>query len=342
MRTDPALLALLACPACSGALGVARVDRAEGDHVMDGALSCAGCRAQHAIVRGVPRFAPRPDAEHVARNIAGFGYQWTRGEAAMKDSRLVSAEVFLDFLAPLDAAWFAGKAVLDAGCGSGRFSRWACDFGAARVLALDYSDAVDVAFAALRDRAEALVVQGDLLHPPLAAGAFDHAFSVGVLHHTADPARAFAEVTARVRAGGAVSAWVYGLEGNEWIVRWVDPLRRAVFSRLPRAALWALSWAVALPLRVVLALVYVPARRVAPLRRRLFYFDYFSFFASFGLAEQALMIFDQLSPAIAAYVPRPEFERWFAAAGLESVRISARNGNSWRGLGARPARGVAT
>lgn len=316
--------------------------RREGEHVIEGALACGTCAATYRILRGVPRMAPPPEQSVVDRNIAGFGYQWTRGQATMRNSRLEAAEVFLDFVAPVDAAWFQGKTVLDGGCGTGRFSRWACTFGAARVVALDYSDAVDVAFEALREVPGALVVQGDLLRPPLARDAFDYAFSVGVLHHTADAARAFAEVAGRVRPGGSVSAWVYGLEGNEWIVRFVDPVRNAVTSRLPRGAMWALSWAIALPLALVLALVYVPARSIEALRKRLFYFEYFSFMATFSVAEQALMIFDQLSPSIAGYIPRHEFERWFTGAGLESTRITARNGNSWRGLGVRPVqRGAA-
>ena len=45
------------------------------------------------------------------------------------------------------------------------------------------------------------IVQADLTRLPLAEGAFDLAFSIGVLHHGPDPRRAFAQVARRGQAG---------------------------------------------------------------------------------------------------------------------------------------------
>ena len=56
--------------------------------------------------------------------------------------------------------------------------------------------------------------------------------------------------------------------------------------------------------------------------------------SQFGFHEQAVgIVFDQLVPTIAEYIPRDEFQQWFDANGLEDVTISSRAGNSWRGFG---------
>ena len=47
-------------------------------------------------------------------------------------------------------------------------------------------------------------------------------------------------------------AWVYGLENNEWITKWVDPVRERLTSKLPPKVLRALSL---LPSSVLWALI---------------------------------------------------------------------------------------
>ena len=67
----------------------------------------------------------------------------------------------------------------------------------------------------------------------------------------------------------------------------------------------------------------------------LFYFDYLNFLSNFGFREQALVVFDHLSPTIAEYISRSEFEQWFEDNNLSDVIITSRTGNSWRGFGIR-------
>src|SRR2546430_13515380 len=51
---------------------------------------------------------------------------------------------------------------------------------------------------------------------------------------TALPISGFASLASRVREGGRVAFWVYGHEGNEWITRYVDPLRKAIDRKSTR------------------------------------------------------------------------------------------------------------
>lgn len=335
MRLTPEILSLFRCPSCSGHLKVIRASLPEADgHVLGGELACA-CGQRYAIERGVPRFLLTSLAKEVESTVSGFGFQWNRAKRVLADKQFCSREVFLDFVAPVQPDYFAGKVVLDGGCGLGRFTRLAADFGARVVVGVDLSSAVDAAFAATRHLENAVIVQADLFNLPFNV-CFDYAFSVGVLHHTPDPRAAFAALVRHVRPKGGISAWVYGREGNDWILRFLDPIRRWT-SKLPRPFLLALAYAVAAPIHVMIRVVYQPARHIRVLRERLFYFDYFMFVSQFGYRELAYIVFDHAVPQLAFYIARDEFVEWFKANALRDVRITSRSGNSWRGFGVRVA-----
>jgi len=306
---------------------------------MRGRLKCVGCGTTYPILGGVPRFLPGEVTDQVSTTVEGFGYQWQHARAAIEETRFTAAETFLDFIAPVKPDYFQGKTVLDGGCGSGRFTYWAQQFGVAAIVGVDLSDSVYVAFQKTRCFPTVLIVQADLLKLPLRQ-AFDYAFSVGVLHHTANPRAAFDAITALVKPGGGVSAWVYGRENNGWIIRFVNPLRRHITSRLPRPVLHMLAYLITVPLFLVLKAIYRPVGsrpRLAQLRKYLFYFDYLYFLSAFGFREQVLIVLDHLIPTIAEYIPRVEFEQWFTENALREVVITSRTGNSWRGFGVRAA-----
>jgi SAM-dependent methyltransferase len=307
--------------------------------VIRGTFRCGRCGAGYPLTGGVPRLTIGSRPASVGDTVSAFGYQWAQATRVLADTRFSHPDVFLDFIKPVQAAWFKGQAVLDGGCGSGRFVILSAGFGARLVVGVDLSSAVDIAFERTRHLPGVVIVQGDILRLPLQR-MFDYAFSVGVLHHTSDPRGAFLEMASKVVAGGAVSAWVYGRENNEWIVRYLNPLRRLT-SRLPRPLLLVAAHAAAVPLTLVLKLVYGPVARSGrwgSLRRRLFYFDYMAFLAQFNYRDHAYIVFDHAVPTIADYIPRDDFAEWFSSAGLEQVTITSRASNSWRGHGLVPGR----
>jgi ubiquinone/menaquinone biosynthesis C-methylase UbiE len=95
-----------------------------------------------------------------------------------------------------------GKWVLDVGCGSGRFAEVALSSGA-HVVALDYSSAVDACYTNLRHHENLHVIQGDIYSLPFAPSTFSFVYSLGVLQHTPDVAKAFATLPPIVSGGGA-------------------------------------------------------------------------------------------------------------------------------------------
>ena len=98
-------------------------------------LACAlGCRVP--VEGGVPRFTA---SESYA---AGFGLQWIAHARTQLDSATgtrISRDRLARCLGGLEAV--AGRAVLEVGCGAGRFTEVLLDAGA-RVVACDLSRAV--------------------------------------------------------------------------------------------------------------------------------------------------------------------------------------------------------
>lgn len=323
------LLSYLVCPACDASLDLS-VSRKEEAEIIEGELRCTSCASLFPITRGIPRFAELAAVENDKQATAqNFGWQWRHFTEI--DQRY--AEQFLGWIAPVTPEFFRDKVVLEGGCGKGRHTQLAADWGARDVIGIDLSEAVETAYAATRSLPNAHIIQADIYHLPFRR-AFDYAFSVGVLHHLPDPRQGFFSLAAKVKPGGHVSAWVYGAENNEWIVRLVNPVREKITSRIDQRALLHLSKIPAAGMFLATKLIYGPLnRRGSTLGQYLFYNDYLSAIAPFGWREQHLIVFDHLVAPTAFYIAREEFEAWWRELEAADVVISWHNKNSWRGFG---------
>ena len=205
------LLSLLLCPRCRGKL----------ETVGEPPRRSRARPVRHAIrsSSGIPRLAGDTYA-------ASFGRQWNRYDVARTEEDEATFQVKTG-IAP---ATLAGKLVLDAGCGGGRYSRLLGSHGA-RVIGVDLSSAVEKAATLCAGLPDVCIVQADLLDLPLADGAFDLVFSIGVLHHTPDPRRAFAQIARKVKPGGRLAVWLY--RKNTPPQEWLNSGLRAVTTRLP-------------------------------------------------------------------------------------------------------------
>lgn len=301
--------------------------------MIEGVLRCERCESSFPITAGVPRFANLEEVESDKRATAsGFGWQWQH--FTQEDARY--AEQFLGWIAPVTEEFFRGKVVLEGGCGKGRHTQLAARWGAQEVIGIDLSAAVETAYVATRELPNAHIIQADIYHLPLAR-TFDYAFSVGVLHHLPHPQAGFESLASKVKAGGHLSAWVYGAENNEWITRWVNPLRENLTSRIDQRILLQLSKIPAACMYLATKLVYGPLNKTqsgSSIARHLFYNDYLKAIAPFGWREQHTIVFDHLVAPTAFYLSREEFEAWWRGIGASEVFIGWHNKNSWRGFGA--------
>jgi SAM-dependent methyltransferase len=312
------LLEYLVCPGCEGSLSC----EPEAEEVVEGKLTCSRCSASYPVRRGIPRMLIGQLARPQRRTAEAFGWEWQTFRQLPADEQ----QQFLDWVHPLGPDFFVDKVVLDAGCGMGRFAVASAEFGARDVLAVDLSEAVEAAAENAREWPNVHVAQADIYRLPFRRASVDFAFCIGVLHHLPDPEGGFACLAERVKLDGALFAWVYGRENNGWLVRFVNPIRERVGSRLPRRALYALAWGAALVLHPLSRLA-----RVCPLPYR----AYLRWLGEYGFRHTHHVVFDHLVAPTAFYIRRDEFAAWFARAGLGSPRLSWRNQNSWRGFAFR-------
>jgi SAM-dependent methyltransferase len=173
-----------------------------------------------------------------------FSYEWNRFRKTQLDSftgrRDTRDRLQASLNFPLDQ--LAGKLVLDAGCGMGRFAEVVHDSGG-EYVGLDYSFAIDAAAANCGHLERVHFVQADLFDLPFADGVFDLVMSLGVLHHTPDPRRAFASLPRVVKPGGQLSVTVYDAGNKVYVAN--SRFWRGLTTRLPRRLLHALSYAAA-------------------------------------------------------------------------------------------------
>jgi SAM-dependent methyltransferase len=220
------------CPACQRELTLVST-LSQGGEVLEGSLQCAVCKRTYPIVRGVPRFVDR-DAY-----ASSFGEQWNWFRQVQLDSLNGTARSRQALAA--STGWgpddFAGRLVLDAGVGAGRFAECAAAQGA-RVFGVDVSSAIDAAYLNIGRREHVHLAQADIFALPFRRATFDLAYSIGVLHHTPDPAAAFARVAATVKPQGQMAVYLYSRYG---VSRHLPDLIRKVTTRLPTRLMFVLS-----------------------------------------------------------------------------------------------------
>lgn len=242
-----AVLQLLACPRCGGALSHSPSEPEP--------LQCVACGLRAPIVRGIPRLADSPLTDEARRTRDSFGYEWTHFNAPEP-----SGEVnFNDYFEGIDLASLASATVLDAGCGMGRHARQVARH-AGQVIAVDFSDAIEQAARNTAACPTVQCVQGDLTRLPLRDGSFDFIYSLGVLHHIDDTVGTLRGLVAKLKPGGRMRIYLYWRRtGVVGAILGVVSLVRRVTTRLPFPLLKLLCWL----LSVVLLVFVVTPYRVA-------------------------------------------------------------------------------
>lgn len=270
-------------------------------------------------------FVPRTQ-RLAEQTIDDFGEQWTiygdsRGYYGSMD---ILRDMFGPLLAPEDVA---DRRVMEIGSGSGRIADILLSAGAAHLVAVEPSAAVEVLRRNLHahgNRVTVLRLTGAAVPP---SGDMDYVFSVGVLHHIPDPAPVVRAAFGALRPGGRLGVWLYGKEGNGFYLTLLRPLR-AVTRRLPHPALAGLVRLVDVPL-----VAYIGLCRLLPLPLARYMREVV---ARLDGPKRRLTIYDQLNPAYAKYYTRDEAYGLLAGAGFQDVVLHHRHGYSWAAVGTKP------
>lgn len=374
------LLTLIVCPMCAADLSLETFELTTESEIQSGVLRCVSCATSYPVIKGIPRLLPpalqsmlwdmhpeffrahrsrlppglqsdtsavaaeRPTPEEERRALSSqldtarsFGYEWQAFSEMLPDYEKHFHWYFERFK-PED---FAGRLVLDAGCGTGRYAFYMSRTGAREVVAMDFSQAIEVAAANNRANRNTYFVQADIYHPPFRPQTFDFVYSLGVLHHLPDPERGFQSLLKYLRPDEFINLYLYwNLEGEPvWKRAMLKAVTRArqVTTRMPHAWLQRLSWVLAAGFKVAFVLparvldILPPTRSLAD-RVPLGHYRKQSFRVLY--TDQ----FDRFSAPIENRYSRAEVAGWFERAGMRDVVIL--RGKGWRASGRRGAVGT--
>jgi SAM-dependent methyltransferase len=247
--------------------------------------------------------------------------EWHEQWSLLKDEERF---LFEDWIAPNRLSDFAGKDVLEGGCGGGQHTAFVAEH-ARSITAVDLNT-VDIARQRTSGFSNVRFVEGDLATVELGR-QFDLVFSIGVVHHTDDPDRSVRNLVRHLKPGGRFIVWVYSDEGNQLVKQLVEPLRKRFLARMERPRLLRLS-------RAVTAALYPPVHSVYRLPVPFLpYYQYFQNFRRLSFERNTLNVFDKLNAPQVQFITRARVDSWFPAERWQDVHISAYKGVSWRASG---------
>jgi len=240
-----------------------------------------------------------------------FGYEWKTYSKITPEYK----EQFVKWIYPLELNDFKDKKVLDAGCGIGRNSLWPLIYGAKEVTSFDYNkNSVEAAKKNLA-RFKNSEVFYNSIYDINYNDEFDISFSIGVIHHLEFPEKAVHSLINATKPNGIILIWVYGYEGNEWIVRYINPIRK-ITSKLPVGLTHFLTYFCSTPL-------YFYIKIFKPKHKYLKQLSKFKFWHIHSIA------FDQLIPKIANYWTKKQALDLFNHKNIKDIKIFRVNNNSW-------------
>jgi len=312
--------------------------------ILQGRLQCLQCTESFPIQDGVPRFLnhlqvreadTRENLKEETQKAFGFEWDFYRrlgwdygGDKVFDPGRGEIERNNFFYKGMVREEEFAGKVVLDAGCGNGRYSFHARNLGA-EVIAVDLSESVRVAAENLARCPDVHIVQADIFNLPLGRNCFDRIFSIGVLMHTGDAKRALKSLVSHLKPGGIVSVHVYR-KGNG-IYEWVDKVIRSTTVRMSSKRL--LAWS-----RIGASLARaVYATRLLTFGKPILY-QLMNCFIRLEAAEHN--VFDWYSAPVASHHTYREVFAWFEESNLKILEHRQVRKNPLVRLLASPAGGV--
>lgn len=162
-------------------------------------------RKPRVVINGIPRFVK--NEFNFTGKVFGFEHKLFKNAKALSLSKDRVKDLLTD--TQLNKEYFKNKIVLDAGCGSGRWSYALLKLGA-KVIGVDISrGGVEVTNENLGKFKNFAVIQADIMDLPFKNNSFDFIFSWGVLHHTPKTFFAFKKLIPLLKPGGSLYIMVY-------------------------------------------------------------------------------------------------------------------------------------
>ena len=198
-------LDFLCCPICNSDLDLNSYE-ISNDKVKTGKLVCKSqrCNQVYKIKNFIPRFVDSP------KYADSFGKQWNLFAKTQLDNNILNeSQLRWNSEIGWDKNDLQDKTIIEFGSGAGRFIDVVSKKGVELAVGIDVTSAVDAAQESFKDRKNVFFIQADVFNPPIKRNHFDFGYSIGVLHHTPDPEKAFRVLVSLLNKDGQVGLSLY-------------------------------------------------------------------------------------------------------------------------------------
>ncbi len=295
----------------------------------DNDLFCFKCKCKFKKINSVYNFSNLKLTEETQKTVKQFANSWK----IFSHYEDYHEKQFLDWIFPLTKEDFKRKVVLEAGCGKGRHTKIVSSYNLEALFSVDLSEAIflveKLLHRELKDGFPLTLVRCDLKKLPFSDNFFDLIFCIGVLHHIDSMEEALKELWRILKPGGRIVLWVYGKEGNFWIIYILNPLRKFITSRLPVNLLRILSFPLSLLLFFLLKAIYGPLTRWGKKESFLYYSSYLGAISQYPFKEIENIVVDHLCPPVAHYLSKEEIEKMVKNLNPSFFSLRWHRKNSW-------------
>lgn len=169
-----------------------------------------------------------------ATTVQSFGEEWKAFHKFDENELQRIGDEYFDIITP--AMYGKDKIAADFGCGTGRWTKYfAGRIGS--IAAIDPSDAIFTAAGLLQNIDNVQLYKASIDNLPFSDNYFDYGFSLGVLHHIPDTAKAMQACVRKIKPGGYFHVYLYYNFDNRGklfrFIYWLSNLIRLIVSRLP-------------------------------------------------------------------------------------------------------------
>ena len=168
------------------------------------------------------------------KTVSSFGEEWKSFHGFSETDLKTVGDKYFDIVTP--AMLNETMKVVDIGCGSGRFIKY-LKGRYARITGIDPSQAIFAANELIGNDEKVELVQASTDSIPFPDNYFDFGFSLGVLHHIPDTAKALNDCVKKIRPGGYFLLYLYySLDNKPYyfrIIFYLSNLIRLLVSKMP-------------------------------------------------------------------------------------------------------------
>lgn len=299
----------------------------QGEFIIEGILISKSSR--YMIQNGIPRFLKKN--EDLKQS---FGFQWKKWNKLQFEDQNIglpmeghTRKMFLD-ITNFHSEINSGKTFLDIGSGSGRFADLLVKNNN-KVICIDISNSVDQIYENLSKYLDkTLIIQCNFEKLPLKEESIDHAFSIGVLHHSRKPQEAFPETYRVLKNNGSFAVSVYSKDSPYNLFSVL--IWRKIFNYLK----FILSFYPIVLYAIVFVNIYYQLAKIINFRG-LGLFTKYSIFPALIYKDKNWSIldtFDLLSPKYASSHTNKEVIEWFEKNNFKNLVKSSWANACYKGL----------